>query len=310
MTITTVINKTSRSGLTPYISPDMFIYGSYGVSISTLVAGAPGQDQVAALAGYIERATSMMDDYMDTSLAASVNVDEGPLNYRDGFWVAQPRFRPAVALLSFSVGGAVNDLSTYTSLDGANVTDSKIMVPVGPLGNWNTPQGPIQLGAPSGVPWRAYGRWTYVSGFPVTWLTQGEAAGATTISVAETLGIFANMTQLVVQAGKNRTRFVATSVSTADSSGFGQGAGVIGCPPLPFAIDNNASYPVYVTGAPGSVVEACALGTRALIKRRSAGNLSAPTGAGESRRNPDPLGAGDDLAMMYRLIDSYRVLST
>lgn len=305
---TPVINQTSQLQQIPYISPDMFIHGSYGASVSTLVPGGQPQAQYAALAGFIARATAMIDDWVDTSLAAAINTDEGKVSYQDGFWLVQPRFRPAVALLDFSVG-SIGDLTAYTSLDGASVTDSRIAVPVGPLGNWNTPQGPIQLGAYAAAPWRAYGRWRYVSGFPVTWLTQGEAAGAVTISVAETLGIFAGSTRLTIQAGKNRFTFVATSVSTADSAGFGQGPGLVGCPALPFAIINNDDFPTYVTGLPGSIIEATALGTRSLINRRAAGNATAPTSGRGSTRNPDPLGAGDDLAMMYKLIFPYQVLS-
>lgn len=302
------VNATSQPRITPYISPDMFRFYGSGVAISTLAVGANPQSQDAALAAYIDRATAMIDSWLSTSLAASIDVDEGPVNFHQGYWSFAPRYRPAVALLGFSVG-APGQLTAYTSLDGCVVTDSSIRVPSGPTGVWNSPQGPLQLGTPAVWPDRAWGRWTYANGFPITWLTQAELAGATTIHVAETLGIIAGNTQLTIQAGEARMRFIAGTVSTADSSGLGQGPGTVVCPALPFDVPNNTLYPTYVTGCTQDIIEAAVLGTRALIKKRSSGNVSAPTTQGGNRqRNGDPLGYGDDIAEMYRLLNSYQVL--
>ncbi len=308
--VTAVVNAISPPRTVPYLSNDMFRQHRSGVAITNLVAGAAPQDQDAALAGYIFRATSMIDSWLSTSLAASVDTDEGPLNYHQGYWSFQPRFRPVVALLGFSVG-VPGQLTAYTSLDGASVTDNMIRVPAGPAGNWMSSQGPIQLGPPYAWPDRGYGRWTYCNGYPVTWLTQPEAQGATARHVADTTGILAGVTQLTVWSGRTQTRFTAGTVSTADESGFGTGPGTVVCPALPLAITNDPTYPTYVTGLSGDVIEAAVLGTRALIKKSASGNLTVQTTTGGNRnRNGDPLGAGDDLAEMYRLLTSYQVLST
>lgn len=310
--VTAVVSAISPPRITPYLSIDMFkTHGSRGVSVGTLVPGANPQDQDAALASYIFKATSMIDSWLSTSLAASVDTDEGPLNYHQGYWSFQPRFRPVVALLGFSVG-VPGRLTAYTSLDGASVTDNTIRVPAGPAGNWMSSQGPIQLGPPYAWPDRGYGRWTYCNGFPITWLTQSEAQGATSLHVADTTGILAGATQLTVWSGRTQPRqFIAGAVSTADASGFGTGPGTVVCPALPQDIANNAAYPTYVTGASGDIIEAAVLGTRALIKKSSSGNQTVQTTTGGNRnRSGDPLGYGDDLAEMYRLLTSYQVLST
>lgn len=311
MTVTPVVNPTTAPHTTPYLSLDMFKYHSMrGVPVNALVPNGTPQDQDAALAAYIEQATAMMDDWLSTSLAASVDIETGPVNLRDGYINFQPKLRPVLALLAFSYGPALGQLTAYTSLDGASVTDNTVRVPIGPFGNWTSNQGPLQLGPPGALPDRGFGQWTICNGFPVTWLTQAETAGATLLHVADTTGIIAGNTQLTVQAGANRFRFIAGTVSTAGSSGFGAGPGTVVCPALPYDVPNSAAYPTYVTGLPPSLIQAAVLGTRSLIKQTSAGNLTTTNVGGNRTRDTDPLRAGDDLAMMYKLLNSYQVLST
>jgi hypothetical protein len=310
MTITPVVNPTTAARITPYLSNDMFKFHSMrGVPVNSLVANGSPQDQDAALAAYIEQATGMMDDWLNTSLAATVDVETGPVNVADGYINFQPKLRPVIALLAFSYGPALGRLTAYTSLDGASVQDSTVRVPLGPFGNWMSSAGPLQLGPATAAPDRGWGQWTTCNGFPVTWLTQAEAQGATLLHVADTTGIFAGNTQLTIQAGASRFRFIAGAVSTAGSSGFGTGPGTVVCPALPYAITNSVDYPTYVTALPASVIQAAVLGTRSLIKQTSVGNLVTTNVGGNRSRVLDPLGAGDDLAMMYRLLNSYQVLS-
>lgn len=311
MTVTPVLNAATPARITPYLSNDMFKYHSMrGVPVNSLVPNGTPQDQEAALAAYIEQSTAMIDDWLSTSLAASVDVENGPVSVRDGYITFQPKLRPVLALLAFSYGSSLGRLSPYTSLDGASVQADMVRVPLGPFGNWTSSAGPLQLGPATVPPDRGWGQWTICNGFPVTWLTQAEAAGATIIHVADTTGIVAGATQLTIQAGRNRFRFTAGTVSTAGPSGFGIGAGTVGCPALPYDVTNSADYPTYVTGLPGSIIQAAVLGTRALIKQTSAGNLTTTNVGGNRSRNPDPLGVGDDMAMMYKLLNSYQVLST
>lgn len=311
MAVTPVVNPTTAVHVTPYLSNDMFKYHSMrGVPVNSLVPNGTPQDQDAALAAYIEQSTAMIDDWLSTSLAASVDIEQGPVNVRDGYINFQPKLRPVTALLAFSYGPALGRLTAYTSLDGASVEDNTVRVPLGPFGNWMSSSGPLQLGPAAAPPDKGWGQWTICNGFPVTWLTQSEVAGATLIHVADTTGIFAGNTQLTIQSGPSRFRFIAGAVSTAGPSGFGQGPGTVVCPALPYDVSNNATFPTYVTGLPGSVIQAAVLGTRALIKQTTAGNLTTTNVGNQRNRDKDPLNAGDDLATMYRLLNSYQVLAT
>jgi hypothetical protein len=130
------------------------------------------------------------------------------------------------------------------------------------------------------------------------------AAGATSLPLADTTGIIAGQTQLTIQAGQNRFRFIAGAVSNA-VNGLGSGAGNVVCPALPFAVTNDATYPTYVTALPADVIYAAVCATRALIKKSGGGNISAPTTQGATSK--DPYGANDDMATMYELLDSYQV---
>jgi hypothetical protein len=70
-----------------------------------------------------------------------------------------------------------------------------------------------------------WAEWTYVNGFPVTTLVSAVAAGDTSMTVADSLGVVAGKTQLMVQDGKWLESVVPTVVS----------GNVLTVPPLSFA---------------------------------------------------------------------------
>jgi hypothetical protein len=307
VTVAPVIGVTTEQKVTPYISPAMFRNDSRrGVDLASLVPNGPAIEQDAALARYIRQATAVMDSFLLQSLAATIDTEFGEVHTdRSGRIKLQTRFRPVIALTAFSIGADPSQMTAMSSLAGTAVMPDRIIVTPGAVG-WMTNQGPLQFGAIA--PMRdAYASWSYCNGYPVTWLTAGAAAAATQIAVADTTGIIAGQTQLSIQSGVHPFTFVAGAVSTA-SGGLGTGPGTVVCPALPYAVTTSIDYPTYVTALPDDVIYGCVLATRALIKKTSSGNISSQTN--NSGRDKDPLGAGDDMAMMYELIDSYQVPQT
>jgi hypothetical protein len=309
MTVLSAVGQTSATKTVPYLSNAMFAaHARRGVDVSGLVPKGSAADQDAALADYIREASAVMDSFLLGTLAATLDTEVGPVTVkRSGVAVIVPRFRPVIALTAFAAGPNIAQMTAYTSLAGAAVENDRILLAVGPFGTWNTSAGPLQLGTPAPIPGQLYARWTTCNGYPVTWLTAAASAGATMLSVADTTGIIAGSTQLVLYSGQYRSTFVPTAVSTADASGFGTGPGTITVPALALDVPNDPQYPTYVSALPPDVVMAAVLMTRGLIKKTSGGNLTAAATSGGAR-SADPLGAGDDMAAAYGLIDQYQMV--
>jgi hypothetical protein len=302
------VGVTSATKIVPYLSNAMFAtHARRGVDVTALVPKGDAADQAAALADYIRQASAAMDSFLLGTLAATLDTEVGPVTIKpSGVAVVVPRFRPIIALTAFSAGPNIAQLTAYTNLTAVSVEDRRILIPVGPFGTWNTSQGPLQFGYAAPVPGELYARWTTCNGYPVTWLTAPAALGATTISVADTTGIIAGQTQLTLCADHYRYSFVPTAVSTAGPTGFGVGPGVLTLPvALPQGVANDALYPTYVSALPPDVNMAAVYMTRAFIKSVSGGNVQATS---QSTKNKDPLGAGDDMAQAYELIDQYQMV--
>ena len=126
------------------------------------------------------------------------------------------------------------------------------------------------------------------------------ALGATSIAVSDTTGIVQGKTWLTAYSGKTQYRFLAGAVSTADAGGLGVGPGTVGCAAAPAAIDN-PSVATLVTALPDSLIEACVLVTRALIKQKGGGAVAATSA---SSRDPKKgrSNAGDDFAEAWDII--------
>lgn len=311
MTVTSIVGPTSSIRRVPYLTVDMFTtHSRAGVQIENLVPKGTPADREAEVARFIESASSWMDDHADDQIFSAtedtvlqqVNVD------RNGFVTIHPRFVPVIGLTAFSIGSLPSNLSSLTSLSGIAVLSDSFSVPVWPLAAMTSSQGPIQFGGVN-APWdQAWCQYTYVNGYPVTLLTADVAAGATSIPVEDTTGIVSGRTWLTIYSGKTRYRFLAGTVSTADAGGLGTGPGTVGCAAVPAAI-NNPDSKVMVSALPPSLIEACVLVTRAFIKQRSGGTVSASSATtrepGKGRRN-----AGDDLAEAYEIIWRHRQTAT
>lgn len=303
------VSQVSPTKTVPYLSNAMFAtHASRGVSVTSLVPGGDAAAQSAALADYIRRASVAMDSFLLGTLASTFDTEVGPVTVKpNGCAVIVPRHRPIIALTAFAAGPTIAQLTDFTQLSAVAVEDKRILVPIGPFGVWNTSAGPLQFGPAVTVPGELYARWTTCNGYPVTWLTASASAGATTLSVADTAGIVAGRTQLILYAGAYRHPFIPTAVSGAvNGLGIG-GAGTLTLAAgLPVAATNDALYPTYVSALPPDVIQAAVFMTRSLIKSVSGGNVTA--GTNNASRKADPLGAGDDMAKAYELIDSYQMV--
>lgn len=300
--VTSIVSPVSATRQVPYITADMFkTHARAGVQVENLVPKGTPADIEAALTRYVASASSWMDDHAEMIFAATADTVVQQVNVdRNGFVEIYPRFIPVIGLTAFAIGSLPSNMGSLTSLAGAVVTDKAIHVPVWPLAALTSSEGPIQFGGVN-APWdEAWCQYTYVNGYPVTTLTADVAAGALSISVLDTTGIVQGKTWLTIYSGKTEYTFLAGAVSTADAGGLGFGPGTVGCASVPAAI-NNPDIPVLVSALPSSLTEACVLVTRAMIKTKGGGAVSASSASTRSAKEGKQ-NSGDDFAEAWEII--------
>lgn len=295
--VTSAVSVVSAQRTTPYITPDMFkTHARAGVQVDNLVPKGQPADNEAALALYIEEGSSWVDLHAERTFVSTLDTVQTQVNVDNrGFVEIHPRYTPVIGLTAFSIGPTPSDLQALSSLSGIGwLQDGGFSVPVYPV-SLTSSEGPIQFGG-VGCPWdQAWCQYSYAHSYPVTYLTADVSAAATSIPVLDTTGIVAGRTWLTIYSGKTRYRFLATSVSTADSGGLGTGPGTVGCAAVPVAIDNPVSNPVMVSALPSVGILAVVLATRAIIKQKGSGSVSA-TNASSRATSEGRRGAGDDFA--------------
>jgi hypothetical protein len=297
------IGITSTQNVKPIMSLDMFkLQRNRGVSLALVPQGTPA-DNDAALALVIQQASDWMFGICLQTLNATVDTVRDTVNIgRDGYARIFPRYRPVIAVTAVSFGADVASLAALSDLSGVDVQPEGFSVPTWSGNAQWTSQGPLQFGYTTAPMDQALVQYTYVNGYPHTWLTAPAAAGATSLSLADTTGIVEGKTWLTVYAGRAQFRFLAGAVSNA-VSGLGTGPGDVVCPALPYEVTNRTAYPTFVSAMPGNAIEAGALAIRSIIKSSSVGNVSAAgvtkSGAQVSK---DPQGAGADLAAAEQML--------
>lgn len=308
MALSQVIGVTPQPRLTPYLSIDMFKnHRRRGVQVDNLVPKGNPAEQDAALAEVIESASAWIDNTVLGILAATSDTELRQVNVdRNGYVNIHPRFRPVIALTSFQIGPTPALMQALTDLTGTGVELNRFAVPTSPL-NLTSSAGPLQFGNVSAPADRQWVQYSYQNGYPVTTLTAPAAAGATSISVADTTGIVPGQTWLTIYALQNRIRFQAGAVSTAPTGGVGTGPGTVGCPALVSAVPNNTSYPTMVSALPPDIIEAAVLVCRAIIKETGGGSVVASGNRSIVAGDKDPFGAGDDYVEAEAFLKPYMV---
>lgn len=306
-TPTPVVGVTSQQNAKPLISLDQFkFWRQRGVSLN-LVPNGTDQDNDAALWQIIRNASDWAHGTNGLCLQALNATHDTVRDHvninRRGQAVIHPRYRPVLAVTAVSIGSSPETLQALSSLSGVDVQEDSFSVPIGPTFPYMSSQGPLQFAGVSAPMDRALVQYSYVNGWPVTWLTDSVAAGATSLPLDDTTGIIEGVTWLTIYAGPRTFRFLAGAVS-GSVGGIGPGGpGTVTCAALPFGVPNRAAYPTYVSALPGNAQEAVSLAVRSIIKSASTGNVSSgSTTKSGAQTSKDPLGAGADMLAAEKLL--------
>lgn len=254
---------------TSYITVDEYLAEPTGVDTSQLVPEGSADDNRAALARVIARASSQADSICRKPLAATVDVQSGEYRVRaDGtIWVPVD-YAPIVQVNAISLGWSQGAMAAMTDLSGVRVERKLVKIPVAGAGaSWN---GSPRVSSRRGF---IFADVTYVNGWAVTATSQASLAGASSLSLAGSLGIAAGL-RLSIADGAN------TESTTVGASYVPGSLTVPTAAPLLYAHGAGVS----VSALPGAGKDAVILLTSSRIKLRGAeavqmGSISAEPSA-------------------------------
>jgi len=221
----------------PYVSLNELKYSptASAIDFSNLIENASQVAQDRALADLIKRASSKADIYcygkMGT-LNATSNTENGWYRpTRDGNLIFAPSFTPITAVTDIKVGWGPGDGLSDITLSTSNVAIDRDQI---------TLTAPSTLGLYFGNLGIAGGRWgyqtnmwcqyTYINGWFNSFTTASSTAGATTLTVTDTTGLYAGMTFTIWDGMNDEVCQVASvgtnTITLVSGTAYNHGAGV------------------------------------------------------------------------------------
>lgn len=274
----------------PYISPSEYRFAPTAVATTDLVPGSTNQatDSLNSLAQVINRASSWIDTYCfhtgDGTLAASPSTEQGWIVPRaNGSLGIVANYKPILEVLGVAVGPTPSSLTNLDSSISPDIwIENKIIWIPNSWASSGQPSFPTFF-TPTfngGV----YAVWSYVNGYPHTYLQADATAGASTLVVGPSTpdgtgvsGIYPN-TQLTIHDGSNTEVVVVSSVGSYASGGVTLNL----VSPLQYAHSvPTAPDTIRVSALPWAVEQAAILITSCLIKTRGSRGMVMPTSPGQ-----------------------------
>jgi hypothetical protein len=296
--MTNLYGNTTKLFSTPYITPAEYKAAPTAIDYDNLVADSTNAAvQDAELKNAIARGSSWMDTFCNQSLGANTVTEQQRSRLRpEGFIAIHPRYSPVVALTELYYGITPNDLVQYPDPSQGWIEDEQFIVPYTAANISYSSQGPLQFGMPAIPRAPIFCKYTYINGYASTTLSANASASATSITVANPVGITAGLL-MTIYNGANTETITVDSTYTFGSTTIPLSA------PLVYAQTSG----VGVSALPPAVKEAAILATTAMIKVRGDYSLTMQVSnmAGQATVNAD--GTGDlnlakELLMPYRRI--------
>lgn len=235
--------------------------------------------QDAELANVIARASGWIDNYcnLDDGLYASTITETMPVMMsKDGFLRIRPNNIPIVSVSALNWRLYPN--TSWTVVDPVNIAvyeryfETMFWYPM--FNNQLNIQGSFAF--PTTAPYTHYvgpteaanygdlkiaAQYTYVQGYPNTWMSANAPSGATTLTIEDSVGMIVG-TRLTIYDGANTETVVVSNVVSATSIQLSK--------PTLFA---HASG-VAVSSIPSDVKQACILITNYLLKERGVNSIT------------------------------------
>ena len=296
-----------------YISPSQWEYAPTGIDASNLVEEGSGQSQTQALYDLIASASDWADricmgadaSAKGASLCATMSVEQMMVKQLQGELRLICDYKPVIAVTGLSLGSGPGNLQGVTpAVAQAIWVNGKIIhVPMYLVsGSFSSTS---LVGSP--VNWRGqvYAVWSYVNGYPHTYLTANASKGAVSLTLFPTgpsntlYGLFAG-SQMTIVDGVNTETVTLTATPTTN---------VVACT----ATANAHTVPVApdflpVTCLPADVRRAVIYLVNTLIKSRGDGGFEiSEEGEPTQTKAGEANDATRDLAMALDLLEPFRI---
>ena len=241
----------------PYITVDEFANAPTGIDISQVKPGSTVNENKAAIAQLIKRASSEADLICRKVLAATIDIQVGQYRMRtDGSIKVPVDYTPLVAVTNVAVGALANRLTSLTDLSGLWIQRKTVEIPV-----FSASYSPFSTSpAAQSAYGKVYAQVTYVNGYANTTIAAA-AQNATSITPASPVGFFPGLQLTIYDA----TAASWETVTVAPTYQVGQ-AVVPLTAGLAFAHVAGTS----ISAFPGYIKEAVVNLTTFLIKKRGA----------------------------------------
>lgn len=236
------------------------------IDFTQLIPGGDFKTQDSALASLISQASAEADQYClgaVGTLGATVNTESGRYrSNRRGQIVIHPGFWPILEVKTFSIGTAPGQTTALPVSNDNCWIEQRQFVITASSSSW-TSQGPTDL---SGFGWSAGGyqfcQYTYVNGYFAQFLSSPVAAGASTIVIPSTTGLYPGLPFTIYDGSLSETLTVATSWDSVSTT-----------IPLAAAIVHAHGAGTSVTTLPPTIKEAVIHLVVAKVKARGQGGF-------------------------------------
>jgi hypothetical protein len=278
---------------TNYITPAEYLAEPTGVDVSQLVPkNSSPATQTAALTRVIGRASSWADRICHQVLAATSDVQSGEYRvWTDGTIRVPVENTPLIQVTNVNVGQFAGTLAALTDLSGCRLGKKVVRIPV-----FNAPSMMIPVTASSARRGWLFADVTYVNGYAHTVTTLAAAAGASSVTVLNPLGIFPGLPVTIYDGASGGLLTEQNTVAPTYVSG-----NVI---PLAAPLANAHTAGVSVSAMPPFVREAVISLTSALVKTRGSDAYVMPPGPGRQTKLAEMMpGAGEDIDIAFELLE-------
>jgi len=297
--VETYLNRSS------YVSISEYQDAPTAMDTSQLVINGTAKQQREALAGVLDRASSVVDTHCLQVLAATEQTQTQVCIPRGGMISLVCWYKPVLALTSLELGATP---STIGPVEPNGISDVWFGVGTINAPSWIASGGRVSTDQPSVGGGSLFARWSYVNGYPHTTLAADAAAGDTDIVVAGPVGApsdgphgFFPGSQLQIGDGASYE-----TVVVADSYVSGTTIPLVSPLTRDYVLPTEPNT-ITVSGLPPAIRQATISVATALIKTRGnaamvLSNLTSP----QFEPTLSNAGVDQDLALARGLLAPYR----
>ena len=258
------ISPITRQFSRPYLTLSEFKNAPTALDYGNLVVGGNQAAQDAELTNAITRASSYIDQYCNQIIGATTDVEQQRIRVKsDGTLRFHPKYFPLVALTNLSYGFYPNQLTAVTDPSQAWLEEQEVIFPYANMAYTQSSQGALGFGFATSDRAETFIKYTYINGYANSIIASNAAAGATSITVAEGLGIIAGEMLNIFDGASSERVIVGSSYSFGSTT-------VPLTAPLAYAHLAGVS----VSNLPAAIKEACILMTTAYLKIRGDASMT------------------------------------